>query len=68
MKEPEDVRTAKSLYAEYQILQKYADRALVPLEQEYYQGMANRTRSRINFKLLGTQKKKRYEEEENYGG
>jgi hypothetical protein len=66
MKEPEDVRTAKSLYAEYQILQKYATKALIPLEQEYYQGMANRTRAKINFKLLGTQKKRRSEEEDYY--
>jgi hypothetical protein len=67
MKENEDVRTAKSLYAEYQRLLKRADNPIIPkIEQEYTMNMVNRVKSKINFNLLTPKKKEKEKEYEEY--
>jgi hypothetical protein len=64
-RQPEDIRTAKSLYAEYKMLLKRANNPAIPkIEQEYTMNMVNRVKSRINFDLLNPQKKQQNEYEE----
>jgi hypothetical protein len=54
----EDVRTAKSLFAEYTRLKKRAEvPGIPPIEKEYTMKMVNTVKSRIDFRLLAPHKK-----------
>jgi len=59
----EDVKTAKSLYREYKMLQNRLRDDTPEIEKAYTLNMINSVKSRINFSLLES-KKKTVEEDE----
>jgi hypothetical protein len=64
MRDSEEVKTAKSLNAEYIRLLKRANTPNLPKsEVNYTMNMVNRVKSRINFDLLNPKKKSETEDE-----
>jgi hypothetical protein len=64
MRESNEVKTAKSLNAEYQRLLKRANTPNLPKsEVNYTMNMVNKVKSRINFDLLNPKKNSEIEDE-----
>lgn len=62
MKESEDMKRAKSLFAEYQRFMKRAETPNLPqIEKDYTMSMVYSTKSRIDWDLLNHKRKENYE-------